>query len=286
VPASKSELLERVNAIARGAGALVMSVYRSDFSARRKDDASPVTEADERAEALIVSALRTLTPQIPIVAEEEVAAGRIPEVGRVFWLVDPLDGTKEFIKRNGEFTVNIALVDRDRPVLGVVYAPALQLMYFAATGVGAWRQRGGGAPERIYSEPPTPGARLRVVESRSHRSETQDAFLATLDVSERISIGSSLKFCLVAEGTAISEVEVRGPDGEQLEFESLGFTDLMELSNFAHELLEGTERDDDDGEDPSRVTPRYLVSFTLRTGNGDSTDAEVAARIPPWQTEN
>ena len=124
MPASKNELLEQVHAIAKSAGELVMSVYRSDFSARSKDDASPVTEADERAEAFILSALRTLTPQIPVVAEEEVAAGRIPEVGRVFWLVDPLDGTKEFINRNDEFTVNIALVEDGAPTLGVVLAPA------------------------------------------------------------------------------------------------------------------------------------------------------------------
>jgi 3'(2'), 5'-bisphosphate nucleotidase len=194
--------LDLLAGVARRAGAAAMAFYGRPGDVRYKSDDSPVTAADHASLGVITQALAAWT-DVPILAEEiPVPDYDVRANWHRLWIVDPLDGTKEFLAQNGEFTVNIALVDGDRPVLGVVYAPALQLMYFAATGVGAWRQRGGDAPERIFSEPPAPGARLRVVESRSHRSEAQEAFLATLDVSERISIGSSLKFCLLAEGTA------------------------------------------------------------------------------------
>src|SRR5690554_6532880 len=114
-------LLNEVINITRRAGELIMQIYDTDFSVRGKDDSSPVTEADDKAEALILAALRQLTPDIPIVAEEAAAAGEIVEPGEQFWLVDPLDGTKEFINKNGEFTVNIALIRHGAPVLGVVY---------------------------------------------------------------------------------------------------------------------------------------------------------------------
>ena len=119
----------QVIAVARTAGATIMEVYAGDFAVRGKDDASPVTVADERAEAIITPALERLAPGVAVVAEEAVAAGHTPEVGEWFWLVDPLDGTKEFISRNGEFTVNIALVHRGRPVFGVVLAPALNRLF-------------------------------------------------------------------------------------------------------------------------------------------------------------
>ena len=202
MPASKNELLEQVHAIAEGAGELVMSVYRSDFSARSKDDASPVTEADERAEAFILSALRTLTPQIPVVAEEEVAAGHIPEVGRVFWLVDPLDGTKEFINRNDEFTVNIALVEDGAPTLGVVLAPALGRLFagdVAAGGASVEDERG----RRSIRCRAVPAEGLTVVASRSHGDAAAlDAFLAGRQVASIRGAGSSLKLCVVAAGEA------------------------------------------------------------------------------------
>ena len=137
-------LLEAVAAIARRAGALVMEIYDTDFAVRGKADASPVTEADERAEALIVPALQALAPDVPVVAEEAVAAGAAPAVGDWFWLVDPLDGTKEFVSRNGEFTVNVALVRRGEPVLGVVLAPALGRLFAGAAGQGAWVEDAGG----------------------------------------------------------------------------------------------------------------------------------------------
>ena len=177
---SNKALLEQVNRIARGAGELVMAVYRSDFSARRKDDASPVTEADERAQAFILAALRTLTPDIPIVAEEGVAAGRIPQVGDVFWLVDPLDGTKEFINRNDEFTVNVALVENGAPVLGVVYGPALGRLYAGIAGGDAYvEDEAGRRPIRCRA---VPDDGLTVVASRSHGDI--DALNAYLGVAE------------------------------------------------------------------------------------------------------
>lgn len=116
------DLLDRVADIARGGGAEAMAVYASEIAVQNKDDKSPVTEADRRAEAVILERLAELTPDIPVISEEEASAGRIPDVDARFWLVDPLDGTKEFIRRNGEFTINIALVENGRPVLGVVYA--------------------------------------------------------------------------------------------------------------------------------------------------------------------
>ncbi len=201
MPLAKSELLKQVHAIAQGAGELVMAVYRSDFATRRKDDASPVTEADERAEAFILEALRKLTPDIPIVAEEEVAAGRIPAVGGVFWLVDPLDGTKEFINRNDEFTVNVALVENGEPVLGVVHAPALGRLYAGIVGDGAYvDDEAGRRPIRCRT---VPAVGFTVVASRSHGDlDALNAYLGTRKVASIRGAGSSLKLCVVAAGEA------------------------------------------------------------------------------------
>jgi 3'(2'), 5'-bisphosphate nucleotidase len=194
-------LLEQVNRIARGAGELVMAVYLSDFSTRHKGDASPVTEADERAEAFILSALRTLTPDIPIVAEEECAAGRIPPLGNVFWLVDPLDGTREFIDRNDEFTVNVALVENAVPVLGVVYAPAINRLYAGIAGGDAYvEDEAGRRPIRCRA---APANGLTVVASRSHGDiDALKAYLGPHKVASIRSAGSSLKLCVVAAGEA------------------------------------------------------------------------------------
>jgi len=199
--ATASRLLEALLPIVRAAGALVMDIYRSDFAVRGKDDASPVTEADERAEALIVPALEALLPGVPVVAEEAVAAGRLPALGRRFWLVDPLDGTKEFIGRNGEFTVNIALVEDGEPVLGTVFAPAIERLFLGATGVGAFIEEDGHRrPIRCRAVAP---AGLTVVASRSHGDAAAlDAFLGGRRVAALTNAGSSLKLCLVAAGEA------------------------------------------------------------------------------------
>lgn len=200
-PASTAGLLDSVMEITRAAGRVILDVYGTDFAVRGKGDASPVTEADERAEALIVPALRALTPDVPVVAEEEVAAGRMPAVKDRFWLVDPLDGTKEFISRNGEFTVNIALVENGVPVLGVVYAPALDRLFAGADGLGAFVEDAG--QRRAIRCRTVPEAGLTVVASRSHGDAAAlDAFLNGRKVASLANAGSSLKLCLVAAGEA------------------------------------------------------------------------------------
>jgi 3'(2'), 5'-bisphosphate nucleotidase len=196
-----ANLLAQLTPLIRDAGRVIMEIYATDFDVTKKGDASPVTAADERAEAVILAGLKEIAPDIPIVAEEEVAAGRVPQVGERFWLVDPLDGTKEFISRNGEFTVNIALVERGRPVLGLVYAPAIERLFGGAEGLGAWVEDSAG--RRAVTTRDVPAAGLTVVASRSHGDETAlDAFLAGRAVASRTNAGSSLKLCLVAAGEA------------------------------------------------------------------------------------
>jgi 3'(2'), 5'-bisphosphate nucleotidase len=196
-----TELLDCIVGIARLAGEEAMAVYATDFTADDKGDASPVTEADRRAEAVILDRLAALTPDIPVISEEQAAAGRIPDVATRFWLVDPLDGTKEFIKRNGEFTINIAMIDQARPVLGVVLAPALGRLFAGAEGVGARAEDARGSRPIGCRAPPALG--LTVVASRSHGdAHALEKFLADREVAAQINAGSSLKFCLVAAGEA------------------------------------------------------------------------------------
>lgn len=195
------KLLEDVILIARQAGEVIMAIYATDFAVRGKEDSSPVTEADEKAEAVILAALRQLTPDIPIVAEEAAAAGEIVEPGNLFWLVDPLDGTKEFINKNGEFTVNIALIENAVPVLGVVFAPAINRLFAGAAGVGALVEDADG--ERLIQVREVPAAGLTVVASRSHGdADALKAFLGDRKIAELRGAGSSLKICLVAAGEA------------------------------------------------------------------------------------
>ncbi len=203
---NSAELLEGLTTLARQAGAVVMAIYATDFAVRGKGDASPVTEADEQAEAVILAGLAALAPGIPVVAEESVAAGRTPDVsGGRFWLVDPLDGTREFVSRNGEFTVNIALIVHGAPVLGVVFAPAVGgpggRMFAGAVGPGAWVEDAQG--RRAIHARTVPAEGLTVVASRSHGDASAlDAFLAGRRVARLTNAGSSLKLCLVAEGAA------------------------------------------------------------------------------------
>jgi 3'(2'), 5'-bisphosphate nucleotidase len=196
-----AHLLDVLTPLIRSAGDVIMDIYATDFDVTQKGDASPVTAADQRAEAVILAGLARITPDIPVIAEEAVAAGQIPEVGARFYLVDPLDGTKEFISRNGEFTVNIALVENGRPILGLVYAPAIGRLFLGAEGVGAWVEDTTG--RRAIATRAVPAEGLTVVASRSHGDETAlDAFLAGRTVASRTNAGSSLKLCLVAEGAA------------------------------------------------------------------------------------
>lgn len=191
---------------ARRAGEAVMAVYAQAFEVEAKADASPLTEADMASHQLLRDALAARAAHWPVVSEEDGAGpdGAPPEpTGDTFWLVDPLDGTKEFVKRNGEFTVNVAMIESGRPVLGVVHAPALDVTYSAAEGEGAFRDDGDG--ERPIRTRGPDGNRIAVVASRSHGNPATDAFIETLasryEVS-RTSIGSSLKLCYVADGTA------------------------------------------------------------------------------------
>lgn len=195
-------LLPAIEAAARSAGEAILKIYETDFEIERKDDDSPVTQADIDAERIILDALHHLAPDIPAVAEEQSAKGVTPEVGDRFWLVDPLDGTREFLSRNGEFTVNIALVENRRPVLGVVHAPARQLTYTTGIDGKATRQSGDGSAEIIHVRRP-PDAGLSIVASRRHGSGPEiERFLRRRTVAERITCGSSLKFCVVAAGGA------------------------------------------------------------------------------------
>ena len=197
-----ARLVAGLIAAAEVAGAEIMAIYRRDFAVRDKADASPVTAADEQAERLILAALAELAPGLPVVAEESVAAGRLPDIsGGRFFLVDPLDGTREFISRNGEFTVNIALIEAGRPTLGVVHLPALGETYWSAGDGTAWRRQDRGAPERIACRKPAADG-LVVVASRSHRDAKTDDYLAQFQVKQLISAGSSLKLCRLAEGAA------------------------------------------------------------------------------------
>jgi 3'(2'), 5'-bisphosphate nucleotidase len=195
-------LLLEVTELAREAGRAILEVYASSFSVQEKADSSPLTEADLRSEKLILAGLKRIAPEIPVLSEEsgQVAWGTRRNWDRL-WVVDPLDGTKEFVQRNGEFTVNIALVDNHRPVLGIVHAPVLERTYYACEGVGAFRsdREATGKPIRVAKRGP---GRLRVVGSRSHRGSSLDAFLARVGAHELVEVGSSLKLCLVAEGLA------------------------------------------------------------------------------------
>ncbi len=191
--------------LARDAAKEIMRIYAGDLGERAKADRSPVTDADHAAEAVIVAGLRSLTPHRPVVAEEEMAAGRVPTLDDgPFWLVDPLDGTKEFIKRNGEFTVNIALIENGRPTLGIVLAPATGALWRGDSELGADKSEDGGAFMPIKTrQPPSDG--LVACASRSHAVFSDlDLWFRNngLTVAERIQAGSSLKFCLIAEGKA------------------------------------------------------------------------------------
>ena len=206
-PLDRAILLQKLAGLAVQAGAAIMDVYARDFAVSFKKDASPVTDADAAAEAIILAGLARLAPGVPVVAEEEHAAGRIPDTDGHFFLVDPLDGTKEFVERRGDFTVNIALIEAHVPSLGVVYTPVERRLYAGDVGAGrAWQALVGedgtiGDPQPIRVRAlPTNG--LVAVASRSHSTPATDDYLAQFDVSARVSRGSSLKLCMVAAAQA------------------------------------------------------------------------------------
>ncbi|MGK3127055.1 3'(2'),5'-bisphosphate nucleotidase CysQ [Candidatus Pantoea formicae] len=194
-------MLEKICQLAREAGDAIMQVYdgAQPMDVTRKSDDSPVTAADLAAHHVIIKGLTALSPGVPVLSEEDPPSWEVRQHWTQYWLVDPLDGTKEFIKRNGEFTVNIALIENGKPVLGVVYAPALAVMYSAAEGK-AWKEEGGHKTQIQVRE----ARPLLVVVSRSHfdKDEELKEYLTQLGEHQTTAIGSSLKFCLVAEGKA------------------------------------------------------------------------------------
>jgi 3'(2'), 5'-bisphosphate nucleotidase len=195
------DLLPTLIDAALAAGDEIERIYAEGCEAEEKEDGSPVTIADRHAEAIILEHLATAFPDIAVLAEEEAAAGRIPELGRRFFCVDPLDGTRGFVQRNGEFTVNIGLIEDGAPVAGVIYAPVPKLLYYGARDEGAFRVRDGGSAEPIRPRP-RPASGLTAVGSRSHVSHGTGEKSAHLGIAEFVASSSSLKFCLVAEGTA------------------------------------------------------------------------------------
>ena len=200
-----TDIAEALVTAAIAAGALIMDVRRGGVAVEKKQDRSPVTEADRGAEALITARLAEIAPGVPVIAEEAVEAGNIPRVGRVFFLVDPLDGTREFVRGGEDFTVNIGMVRDGAPAVGVIFAPATGALYVGVAGEGAWSGHvaDGAVTERraIRTRPP-PAGPVDIVASRSHRTPATDEFIARYDGGRLVSAGSSIKFCVVAAGEA------------------------------------------------------------------------------------
>ena len=195
-------LIDPVVALAVDAGNAILEVYSTDFEVQSKDDDSPLTQADLASHRCIAAGLAALTPEIPVISEEDGLPDFTTRSSWLkYWLIDPLDGTKEFVNRNGEFTVNIALIENNRPVFGVVHVPVHDKTYYGCEGVGAKRREGDGEWETI-SVASASADPVRIVGSRSHRGASLDAYLNALGECEMIPMGSSLKFCVIAEGGA------------------------------------------------------------------------------------
>lgn len=193
-------LVDQLAEAAREAGEAILAIVRRGFDVEAKSDRSPVTEADRAAELIILAALARAAPGVPVIAEEEVAAGRIPQHGDTYFLVDPLDGTKEFIRGGDDYTVNIGLIERGTPRLGVVFAPATGRLHGGCVGGGAWLDEGKG---RTAIRTRSRGEEVTAVASKSHLNQaTIDYLEAAVGTCGYISVGSSLKFCILAEGRA------------------------------------------------------------------------------------
>jgi 3'(2'), 5'-bisphosphate nucleotidase len=237
-----SEFAASLASIAHEAGRLILKHYVAGTSARLKDDASPVTAADEEAEALILKRLAELAPEMAVVAEEEMAAGRLPQnLGTRFFLVDPLDGTKEFLKRNGEFTVNIALVEMGHPICGVVVAPAKARAFIGDGANGAFELA---APEdlpldvtqaRRIAARAAPKDGLTVIASRTHRDTKVEEYLRKYRIANLMAAGSSLKFCLVAAG----EADLYPRHGRTMEWDTAAGQAVLEAAGGSVKTLDG-----------------------------------------------
>ncbi len=223
------------------AGKIIMEIYDSDFAVMQKADNSAVTEADARAEALILSGLRTAEPDLVIIAEEAMESGPAPRHGHRFALVDPLDGTREFVSRHHEFTVNIAIIEHGRPVMGVVYAPAFGRIFVAESPASAWEAKalpGGDLPQERsrLTIRPAPAIGLTALCSKSHDSPETEAVLAKYPIAERKHAGSALKFCLVAAGEA--DLYVR--PGRTMEWDTAAGQAVVEAAGGRVLALDGT----------------------------------------------
>jgi 3'(2'), 5'-bisphosphate nucleotidase len=229
-------LVEAAREAACRAAEVVLEVYAKDFEVLRKADKSPVTLADMRAEKVIEETLRRAAPDIPVVAEETCEQEGVPrEVARRFWLVDPLDGTKEFVARNGEFSINIGLVENGRAVAGVIHIPVKRLTYAAAGPGTATRQEDRAAPAPIAARAPPPSG-LVVAHSRSHRdSEKLEAYLKPFSVAERLLSGSAYKFCLIAEGSA----DLYPRMGPTMEWDTAAGQAILEAAGGSMTTLDG-----------------------------------------------
>jgi 3'(2'), 5'-bisphosphate nucleotidase len=236
-----SPLAGELGRIAHEAGRLILKHYATVSEVRAKADASPVTKADEEAEVLILERLAALEPSIPVIAEESVARGHVPETGSRFFLVDPLDGTKEFLQKNGEFTVNIALIEHGRPVAGVVIAPAKARAFIGDGANGAFELA---APEDLPLELAAaqpirarkqPRDGLVAVVSRTHRDLKTEEYLASYRVSNMVAAGSSLKFCLVATG----EADLYPRHGTNMEWDTAAGQAVLEAAGGSVTTLEG-----------------------------------------------
>jgi len=200
--------IQKINSIARKAGKEIMKIYRQDFKVNYKKDNSPLTKADIKSNEIITESLKSLYPEIPVLSEENKEIPyNIRKNWEYFWLIDPLDGTKEFVKKNGEFTVNIALIHKDTPVLGVIYAPVLEILYCAHKEKGVFKQEKNGKPQNLPIYKPADNGNLKVIVSKSHYTPETEGFVNRLKnkykkTIEFIRIGSSLKLCLIAEGKA------------------------------------------------------------------------------------
>ncbi len=255
------QLINDLLQICLDAGAEIMRIYQGDIKIRTKDDASPVTDADEAAEKIILAGLAKAAPGIPVVAEESAAAGHIPDIsGGRFFLVDPLDGTKEFIKKNGEFTVNIALIENGVPVSGVVYAPAIGQIY-AGTPTGAFMQTqdddGTWSKRSAIRVRPAPAEGLTVVASRSHRSPETDEFITQYNVADIRSAGSSLKLCLVAA----AEADLYPRLGRTMEWDIAAGHAVLKAAGGSVTLL--------DGEPFTYGKPEFENPYFIAKGNID-----------------
>ncbi|GAA0528598.1 3'(2'), 5'-bisphosphate nucleotidase [Rhizomicrobium palustre] len=238
---ASSPMLRALARIAYDAGAIILEHYTDEITATRKEDMSPVTAADVDAERFILKRLAQLAPDVPVVAEEEVAAGRTPKVGKRFFLVDPLDGTKEFVNKNGEFTVNIAEIVEGKPVRGVVYAPAKERIFFGESLSGAFAMTcpPGGAPDFAEAHPITvrqPGKDgLVAAISRSHNDGKTAEYLGAYQIKNFVVAGSSLKFCLIAAG----EADIYPRHGRTMEWDTAAGHAVLAAAGGAVTTVEG-----------------------------------------------